>query len=107
MVRYRRSIAPGGTFFFTVVTYNRMPFLTHAVARQCLHAVWKKTANAYPFKTDAICLLPDHIHCILTLPNGDSDFPMRWKMIKSLFTRSWLQNNGWEGDRNIVRKKTS
>ncbi len=105
MVRYRRSIVPGGTFFFTVVTFDRMPFLTEPIARQCLHAAWKQTTYAYPFKTDAVCLLPDHIHCIWTLPNGDSEFSIRWKMIKSLFTRSWLQNDGREGHRNIVRKK--
>ena len=40
----------------------------------------------HPFTTDAICLLPDHIHCIWTLPEGDVDYSLRWKEIKRRFS---------------------
>ncbi|MBN1888999.1 MAG: transposase, partial [Thermoflexales bacterium] len=30
---------------------------------------------------------PDHLHCIWTLPEDDSDFSIRWRLIKSAFTR--------------------
>jgi putative transposase len=41
----------------------------------------------YPFDTNAICILPDHLHAIWTLPEGDADFPRRWSLIKSAFSR--------------------
>ncbi|MDP1636813.1 MAG: hypothetical protein Q8L62_01775 [Candidatus Nitrotoga sp.] len=37
---------------------------------------------ARPFVIDAWVLLPDHLHCVCTLPDGDADFSTRWMMIK-------------------------
>jgi len=48
----------------------------------------------FPFATDAVCLLPDHIHCIWTLPDRDINYSVRWKEIKSLFTKSYLEQIG-------------
>ena len=49
----------------------------------CLRTV----QDAHPFQLDAYVILPDHFHMIWTLPEGDSDYPMRWRHIKSAFTR--------------------
>ncbi|MGD0006236.1 MAG: transposase [Anaerolineaceae bacterium] len=94
MPEYRRSILEGGTFFFTVVTYNRRPILTTPVAREILHSAWITVQERFPFKTDAVCLLPEHIHCIWTLPEGDSNYSVRWKEIKRLFTRDYTYQVG-------------
>ncbi len=40
-----------------------------------------------PFNIDAIVILPEHLHCILTLPIGDDDFSGRWRMIKKTFSK--------------------
>jgi putative transposase len=45
------------------------------------------TRAARPFRTDAIVVLPDHLHCLWTLPAGDDDFPVRWAQIKAGFSR--------------------
>ncbi|MEP0812479.1 transposase [Trichocoleus sp. ST-U2] len=45
----------------------------------------------HPFKIDACVILPDHLHCIWTLPNGDNDFSTRWRLIKSNFSRNCEQ----------------
>jgi putative transposase len=86
-MQYRRAKAEGGTFFFTVVTYNRAKILTlpHHIPllRQAFHQV--KTSHA--FDINAIVVLPDHLHCIWTLPPNDSDFSSRWQQIKATFTR--------------------
>ena len=37
------------------------------------------------FTIDAIVILPDHLHCIWTLPPGDSYFSSRWHEIKARF----------------------
>jgi putative transposase len=61
--------------------------------------------NNHPFQIDAVCLLPEHIHCIWTLPEGDVDYSMRWKEIKRTFTQAYLDQIGPGGPRNASRQK--
>ncbi len=105
MPQYKRAVVPGGTFFFTVVTFNRRPLFSSDLARHCLHNVWKDAQARYPFKVEAICLLPDHLHCIWTLPKNDFDFSSRWNMIKGLFSKRYLAKGGKDGSRNNSRKR--
>ena len=46
----------------------------------------------------AFVVLPDHLHCVWSLPDGDDDFPARWRQIKSLFTREYLELGGRDWD---------
>ena len=105
MPEYRRANTPGTSYFFTVVTHNRQPILTTDLARHCLRCAWKSTLQKYPFYEDAVVLLPDHLHCVWTLPTDDSNFSSRWKMIKGLFTRSFLQGGGTEGARTPSQQR--
>jgi len=93
MPSYRRAFIPGGSFFFTVVTYQRRAFLTSPQARDILREAISQVQRSFPFELEAICLLPDHLHCIWSLPDGDGDFSTRWKNIKSLFSRRTLKFN--------------
>jgi putative transposase len=87
MVRYRRTFVPGGTFFFTVTLDDRRSSaLVDHVA--LLRAAFRKARSERTFVIDAIVILPDHLHTIMTLPPGDSDFSGRWRRIKGIFTRS-------------------
>jgi putative transposase len=86
MVGYRRNSIPGGTFFFTVVLEDRRSSLLVEKITALRHA-FRVTRTERPFKVDAIVILPDHLHAIMSLPEGDSDFSGRWRKIKSLFTR--------------------
>ena len=86
MVRYRRNFVPGGTFFFTLTLNDRRSSaLVGHVA--LLRDAFRKTRNEQPFSIDAIVVLPDHLHTILTLPPGDPDFSNRLRRIKGRFTR--------------------
>ena len=105
MPEYRRSTMAGGTFFFTVVTYHRSPILTTAQAREILHSAWNNVNERFPFTTDSICLLPDHLHCIWTLPEEDADYSLRWGDIKKLFTKAYLKHIGPGETRNESRQK--
>jgi putative transposase len=96
MPDYRRNYVPGGTYFFTVVTHLRRPFLTSELARSCLHAAFDKIRGKSPFEIVAIVLLPDHWHAVWTLPPGDSRFSLRLRQIKETFTRSYLAGGGTE-----------
>ena len=87
MPNYRRQYCPGGTYFFTV-----------ALARTCeinllghldvLRRSWAETLQEHPFKARAVVILPDHLHTVWTLPDGDADFSIRWRKIKARFSRS-------------------
>src|SRR5574337_33324 len=82
MKTYRRSRVPGGVFFFTVVTRRRAPWLTDADALNRLREAMRKVQSRRPFGTDAIVIMPDHLHAIWRLPEGDADFSTRWRLIK-------------------------
>jgi putative transposase len=87
MSNYRRANIRGGTYFFTANTLRRMPILTEAPVRSALHDAIAQTRLSHPFAIDAWVLLPDHLHCIWTLPQGDANFSARWSMIKRLVSQ--------------------
>ena len=87
MPNYRRACAKGGTFFFTVVSYRRRPILCDDQIRLALRRAVRAVQSERPFCVDAWVLLPDHLHCIWTLPSGDSAFSTRWAMIKRYVTK--------------------
>ena len=86
MSNYKRVYVEGGSYFFTVVTYRRQPILTHFESRRILRQVVIEVREQYPFKINAWVLLPDHFHCIWTLPEGDADYSKRMGLIKSEFS---------------------
>lgn len=90
MPNYRRARVSGGTYFFTVVTYGRKPLLVCEDARRALREAIREVRYSRPFKIDAFCLLPDHLHTIWTLPKGDSNYSQRWSALKSHFSRNFL-----------------
>lgn len=100
MSHYRRADDPGGCYFFTVVTYHRRPFWADDLARRCLRHAWRIARDRRPFEVVALCLLPDHLHCIWRLPLDDADFSTRWASIKAIFTRKYLRCGGPDAHRN-------
>ena len=86
-MQYRRAQIEGGTFFFTVVTYRRARIFATVENIDLLRQSFKEVTKDHPFSIDAFILLPDHLHCLRTLPPGDCDFSSRWRLIKSAFSR--------------------
>ncbi|GGD47426.1 REP-associated tyrosine transposase [Sinisalibacter lacisalsi] len=86
MTNYRRVSIPGGTYFFTVALANRTAstLVDHV---DVLRHAFLATRAERPFVTDAFVVLPDHLHAVWTLPEGDADFSTRWRLIKSRFVR--------------------
>ena len=87
MPQYRRSNTKGGTFFFTVCTLNRRPLLIHPDVQAALRTAIKLVRSVHPFSMDAWVLMPDHLHCIWTLPETDANFGLRWGLIKQEVSR--------------------
>lgn len=81
-MEYRRAQVPGGCYFFTVVTRQRRPLFRDKGLRQLLGTAIRAVARHRPFRTEAIVLLPDHLYCMWSLPQGDRDFSGRWRLIK-------------------------
>jgi REP-associated tyrosine transposase len=101
MTNYRRLHTKGATFFFTVVLADRSSAtLVDEVA--ALRDAYTLTRQERPFRCDAFVVLPDHLHAIWTLPEGDADFSTRWGAIKARFTRS-IKAGGKMGLNPILR----
>jgi len=96
MSDYKRLYMPGGTYFFTVNTYTRYPFFALSSAINLLRNSWIGIQREIPFVNIASVLLPDHFHCLWTLPANDEDFSTRLKRIKEKFTADWLASGGYE-----------
>lgn len=87
MPNYIRARAPGGTFFFTVTLADRSSALL--VERvDDLREAYAEVQCDLPFHCDMMVVLPDHLHAIWTLPDGDTDYSTRWKRLKTRFTKS-------------------
>jgi putative transposase len=87
MTSYRRNFARGGSYFFTLTLEDRRgTLLTDHIGP--LRRAFRETRTRHPFAIDAIVVLPEHLHAMWTLPDGDADYALRWRLIKSAFSRA-------------------
>ena|SRR5882672_2963017 len=94
MTTYRRNFLAGGRFFFTVnLAERRLSWLTEHIDE--LRSAFREARQRHPFTIDAVVVLPDHLHTVWTLPEGDADFSTRWRLIKSAFSREALPAQPW------------
>lgn len=110
MPNYRRARVPGATYFFTVnLRDRRSDLLIREV--ELLRETVRATRARHPFHIDAWVVLPDHMHCLWTLPPGDADFARRWKVIKFAFakrlpiTETRTTNQQRRGERGIWQRR--
>jgi len=76
MPNYRRAFVPGGCWFFTInLLDRRSSLLTDRI--DALRDATARTRQRFPFHIDAFVVLPDHLHAVWTLPEGDTDFSVR------------------------------
>lgn len=93
MVRYRRDRTTGAAYFFTVTLRDRSSglLIEHI---DVLRAAWKRVAREWPFQTEAVVVLPDHIHAIWRLPEDDANYADRWRAIKRNVTLQLRASGG-------------
>ncbi len=104
MSRYRRSLVPGGTYFFTVTLADRRSWLLVEQIDRLRTALLTVRARR-PFQTIAVCVLPDHLHTIWRLPEGDADFSGRWSLVKRLFSSGMPSNGTLSPSKSAKREK--
>lgn len=92
MRTYIRSKSAGGVYFFTVnlaERHNNDLLISHI---DLLREAFRLTKRQYPFIIEACVILPEHLHCIWRLPEGDYDFSTRWRLIKTHFSKNIVLN---------------
>lgn len=86
MACYLRPRRPGATVFFTLCLARQGDdLLTRRI--DALREAFRVTLRDYPARIEACVILPDHLHCIWTLPPQDWDFSTRWRLIKGRFVQ--------------------
>ena len=101
MPEYRRAWHPGGTWFFTVNLLRRGGndlLVRHIEDLRCIVA---RVRSAHPFSIHGWAVMPDHLHCLISLPEHDTDFALRWRLIKGGFSQA-IPANEW---RSTVRQR--
>jgi putative transposase len=58
-----------------------------------------------PFGVEAVCVLPDHLHTIWSLPESDHDYPARWRKLKGVFSREYRASGGSHCETNRSRRQ--
>jgi putative transposase len=87
MTNYRRNFVSGGSYFFTVnLADRRQQLLTQHI--ELLRTAFRYAQKRHPFTIEATVVLPDHLHAIWTLPEADANFALRWRLIKTEFSRA-------------------
>ncbi|NES77302.1 MULTISPECIES: transposase [unclassified Okeania] len=105
MPNYRRPNISGGTYFITQVTYQRETWLCGEVGRKALREAIERVRDKHPFSIDAFVLLPEHFHCLWTLPANDGDFSMRLRLIKTYVTKHYKQELAINREISLSRQK--
>jgi putative transposase len=103
-MKYRRLFTPGGTYFFTVVAYQRQRIFSSPQAVEILRNSFRHTIELMPFMIVACVILPDHMHFIWALPPESSDYSTRWRLVKTHFTRHWCLEGTQSEKASRVRK---
>lgn len=104
MPNYRRRRVPGGTYFFTVNLADPEDG-TLCVEIDLLRECYAKMRQECPFRTDAIVVLPNHLHAIWTLPEGDTDYSGRWRRLKGRFSHA-LRRTGARSASAVRKRET-
>ena len=106
MPNYIRNQKSGAAYFFTINLYDRQSDLLITHINE-LRQAYQKVQQTMPFTTDAIVILPDHIHALWTLPDNDTDYPTRIRLFKSHFTRQLPAHLKHTNNRSRKRQKES
>ena len=105
MPEYRRMDAPGGTFFLTLVTYERAPLFTERANVELLRMIIASVQRERPFVFPGAVILPDHLHFIWELPVGDTDFSTRIGLLKAGFTKALDDQPATRGRVSVSRRR--
>lgn len=102
MPNYRRAWQPGGTYFFTINLLQRSDNDLLVRHIDILREAVRWTRERHPFHIHGWVVLPDHMHCVIALPEGDSNFSLRLRLIKQHFSKA-VPDVEWRSDTRKLR----
>ncbi|MGZ8935698.1 MAG: REP-associated tyrosine transposase [Methylobacter sp.] len=105
MTEYLRAYIPGSSCFFTVNLAERKGNRLLIDKIDLLREAFEFTKQRHPFRMDAVVILPDHLHCIWSLPHDEADFSGRWNMLKGYFSRNIEKGERISVNQNPGRKE--
>jgi putative transposase len=79
------------------VAYRRRPLFANAERVEQLRQSFRYAKTQRPYDIIAAVILPDHLHCLWQLPDGDHSFSARWQIVKTDFSRripATIRQNG-------------
>jgi putative transposase len=110
MTNYRRNFLPGASYFFTVNLLDRRSrLLTEQI--ESLRKAFHYAKQRHPFSIEAMVIMPDHLHAVWTMPESDADYALRWRLIKSAFSRELplsqpvSRSRSGKGERGIWQRR--
>jgi putative transposase len=110
MPQYLLAWVPGGTFFLTIVTFERRQIFNQPQECRILGKAVNQVRGDYPFSLDAWVLMPDHLHVIWTLPKGDINYGKRVGLVKAYFSkaaRTWFHDESKMNPSRRDRRETT
>jgi putative transposase len=87
MANYRRLYLHGYSYYFTIVTHKRNPILVENI--MLLRESFRESKSYFDYKIDAIVVLPDHIHMVIT-PKVAEEYPKIIHAIKYNFSKRYI-----------------
>jgi len=105
MSQYKRTYIPGGSYFFTLVTHQRNLIINSEENITILRNAFKKIKITRPFDLQAIVILPDHLHCIIQLPENDIDYSNRWREIKKSVSKQIHPESNARNERPVWQRR--
>jgi len=105
MRSYIRAKAKGATYFFTVNLAERHNNDLLIANIDVLRQAFRQTKQKYPFTMEACVILPEHLHCIWRLHEGDNDFSKRWRLIKTYFSKNITENERISNSRKQKKER--
>ena len=102
MAQYKRIFLEGHSYYLTIVTHGRNPILVDNI--ELLRESFRESKRYFKYTIDAIVVLPDHIHMIIT-PQIAEDYSRIVKSIKYHFSKQCKLEEELEQSASRYRRK--
>ena len=106
-MQYRRANIAGATYFITANLAERGTRGATSLTKHIgiLRDALRQVKSSHPFHIDAMVVLPDHFHLLMTLPPDDASFSTRIGAIKSMFSRQHPKTESIRASRESKRER--
>ncbi len=91
--------------FITVVTTNRLPVFSNKENLALYWKVAKEVKELYPYRLFAYCVLPDHFHWLMQMPENQPNFSKVLQSFKWNYSREYKKLHSIQGSLNLWQRR--